>query len=296
MPDLVPISTRTPVRAPLILLALALPLLAPFPAQAGQGTSIPVLPSSTPTRPLPPQDSGFTADTVRWRWAPGTGIGLHQMREDLVAPLRYVGPTLDLRLSGEQHRAAGERRVQIHAGAAFGANRHGHHAAALSFGGSYRHLWRVSPAWLGEETRLMLGAAAVTRTDDMYYYDWDDGHLYWSASHGVGPAALLLRNRREGRTLALSLEVPVVGLVGRPDPERRRQVDDLVLLRTWITGPSRDTRFALVPDLLVLDGRLDYQTSQRFRWTLDLSLHTTPDPVRTVVLRHMLGGEWRPGR
>ncbi len=142
----------------------------------------------------------------------------------------------------------------------------------------------------------MPGATVVTRTDNAPVFDWDDARLYWLASHGVGPAALWLWERGVGEVVVIPLEAPVVGFVGRPDPERRRQVDDLAFVRTWITGPSRDLAFARFPDFFLVDGRVDYRASSRLGLRLDLSLHTTPDPVRTVALRYLFGAEWRPGR
>jgi hypothetical protein len=247
-------------------------------------------PSLTLSRQSATSAAGANA-AGRWNMAAGARLGMHQMREDLLTPLRFSGPAADLRLSLKRHGTGSRQRAELRLGLAYDGNRYGHRAAAASLGTRLSGLKRVS----GEAdagTHFSVGLSGHVSVDQLYFFDWDDAHAYWLTVVGVGPAAAGEWSLG-GRRLAASVELPTFGLYGRPPLERRRKVDDLVQVGTWFALPFSRLEAAGPPELWALDARVDYAASARVGWHYELSLRTAESPRRVAVMEHLLGVEWR---
>jgi hypothetical protein len=230
-------------------------------------------------------------DTIPWRWAAQASLGLHQMREDLLAPYRYTGPLARLGLSVS---SGGERTAHgfaLRLGASVAANRHDHGAAALAFGARYGYALRVAGRDAADAPALWLGGVALVHTDDLYFFDWDDAHLYWLTVIGAGPS-VSARWRVAGGGATATLEVPVAALVSRPPEDGRPKVDDLVIASTWVSMPFRDLGFATLPELTTADLRISWARSRRIRWFADVLVRSTREPERLVLFEQAVGLEW----
>jgi hypothetical protein len=268
--------------APPILLVVC--LLAPLSTAGSAAAAQSGLVASAPGIPQAARDT-----LTGWRVGGRGGIGVHQMRDDLLSPLRLVGPGADLRLTLARRDATATQRADLRVGFAFDRNRYDHQAAAASWGARYAYLRGLAA---GEpRTGFALGPAALLHVDKLYFFDWDDAHLYWMTVAAIGPAAAGEWALGPGVATA-ALELPTVGLLGRPPLERRRKVDDLVQVSTWFTLPFSALKLAAPPDLIALDARFAFAPSARVRWHYDLSLRTAREPRRAAVLEHLLGLEW----
>jgi hypothetical protein len=276
-------GTLLPLARPVTLAVL---LIACAPRMASPQVPSPRAPSMQPA----PMAAG--ADRAgRWHMAAGARLGMHQMRDDLLTPLRFSGPAADLRLSLLRPRDGSPQRAELRLGFAYDRNRYGHRAAAASAGARVAGLKRVSGA-PEAGTHLSFGLSGQLGVDQLYFFDWDDAHAYWLTIAAVGPAAAGEWNLG-GRRVAASVELPSFGLYGRPPLERRSKVDDLVQVGTWFTLPFSRLEAAGPPELVALDARVDYTASARIGWHYELSLRTAASPRRVTVMEHLIGIEWR---
>jgi hypothetical protein len=243
---------------------------------------------------LPDGESWTDSTTSGWRFGGRVALGVHQMREDLLNPLRFVGPGADLRLILSRAGTEALQRADVRVGLAYDRDRYGHRGAAATAAARYTYLRRIGEGG-DRRRRVALGATAVATVDEMYVFDWDDAHMYWMTILGLGPAAAAEWSLRAGRVSA-DLQFPAVGLVGRPPIDRRRKVDDLVVVSTWIALPFSRLTPAVPPELIAADARLSFARPGGVRWLYELSLRTTDASRRAAVLEHLVGIEWRVGR
>jgi hypothetical protein len=259
------------------------------PAVAGAQNADPGASAGSPvaaTRPAP-----------AWAFRLRTDLALYQMRDDLLAPLRYAGPALGLGVEVERRTASAEHAAHLRFGFAAGLNRYRHGAFAVPISGSYTYLRPLGPAH-SRAFSALLGIAGSARMDDMYFIQWDDAHLYWLTTYAIGPAARVRVPLSGNRELSFDGEVPLVGVVSRPPEERRNKVDPLVFPGTWFTQPHRDLSFATWPELIGADLRVAYTRSAGSRPTrvvYHAVFRTTPNPRRAVVLEQAIGFEWTLG-
>jgi CubicO group peptidase (beta-lactamase class C family) len=116
----------------------------------------------------------------------GLGAEQLQVRDDIVAPLRYqgTGACLDLAYTREAGRTS--HRFDIVLSGAPALDRYGHRALGLRFGASYAGLFPVarSPrygSWL-------VGGELDWNMALQYYAQWDEEHLYWLTAYALAPA------------------------------------------------------------------------------------------------------------
>lgn len=282
-------KTAPPIRRIRIgsLFAVAVTFFAPTVAGAQNADSgVPTAGPVVATQPAP-----------AWAFRLRTDLGLYQMRDDLLAPLRYAGPALGIQVAVERRTASAEHEAHLRFGIAGGLNRYRHGAFAVPISGSYTYLRPLDLA-RGRAFSALLGIAGSARMDDMYFIQWDDAHLYWLTTYAIGPAARVRLPLSGDRALSFDAGVPVLGVVSRPPEERFNKVDRLVSPGTWFTQPHQDLSFATWPDLIGADLRIAYARSaggRPARLVYDASFRTTPNPRRAVVLEQAIGFEWTLG-
>ncbi len=225
----------------------------------------------------------------------GLGLDLHllQTREDLLSPLRYAGPGLAFRLVADAGSPRYALRVEMKLGLAVPFNRAGHGAGTLTWGGRFAYVHRVRS--VGPNTDFFAGASIISRTDDLYFVQWDDAHLYWLAAHAMGPALQVTHQLPSGRKLRLAAEFPLAALVGRPPERRFNKVDDLVVAYTWFGNPSRNLKVRGVPDYVAFDARIGTRLTRRTQIWWEIGYRTAREPRRVHVLEQGLSIQWIVG-
>ena len=145
----------------------------------------------------------------------GIAVGLahNQVRDYLLAPLRWdgIGPVLDVSYIYAPN--ASRHTVELRIPFAFMSNRYGHQAKALGINIEYGFLRTIT----GSDPRnaLQAGGALNWSLDYQYYDSWDDSHFYWLNGYSVGPAirwtGIVGQNQ-----LAVGFNLPLLALVSRP--------------------------------------------------------------------------------
>ena len=121
---------------------------------------------------------------------------------------------------------------------------------------------------------------------------WDDAHLYWLASHAVGPAFHITHTIDSGRPVWLAAELPLVALVGRPPERRLSKVDDLVVPYTWFGGPSRKLKGRSWPDYAAVDARVGTPLGKHSQLWWEIAFRTYSEPRRVGILEQSLAVQW----
>jgi hypothetical protein len=153
----------------------------------------------------------------------GLGLTSTSVREDLLAPLAFTGPKLDLSaryaVLARPHRIESELLLGI----GMLENRFDHGAAQLSHGLalSYLHELSEDPA-----RRFALGGIVRWHDELSYLYSWDDAHAWWLSTLTLG---VLARHELQlGGAVALESrgELALLGLMGRPTTRYRLNKQD----------------------------------------------------------------------
>lgn len=268
-------ALRLGLRALPLVLALALP--SPRPAAA----------ETAGTAERPPRDET----------GPEFGLGVlggaTQVREDLIAPLRWVGPSFGITTSQAYRGERWDEGARLRLAAAYVSERYGSPnllmlpALDLSvhFGSG------------GRPGRVDVGAWAGIHQLLGWYASWDDAHLYWFSTTGLGPSVRLTLDTLP-RPVELELHAPVVALVSRPPRRRYYKVDNLVNLGFWLGRFADEPELTSVHELQAASLRATFRGSRgSFRvdpW-LELEAETFSKPERVAHVTLWLGAEGRWG-
>jgi hypothetical protein len=173
-------------------------------------------------------------------------------REELIRPLRWVGPGGQLRGSYGWARDRLRSDTQLNAGAAYLQNRYGHGAIGLDLDLRSTLGWRVLARG---RHGLHAGAAFTLQYDPTYYFSWDEEHLYWLLSYDLGPALRWQLALDEKNVLVGELSFPLGGFVARPPARRLNKIDDLIHVRFWIGEPHEHLRFTSLHEYVAVRAR-----------------------------------------
>ena len=190
--------------------------------------------------------------------------GLVSFREDLLVPLSFSGPGFALGGSFA-HRSDGSLLdLDLSMRISYGINRFDHEAISLSTRIRSAWLWNIrSGGRLGE---LWIGAVLPFRINDMYIFSWDDAHMYWITSYGMGPAIQWRSHYSSETTIAVGMDLPVVHLVSRPPSYRFDKQDGMNRFFFWLGHPQRS--FQLEPigsyTAITLHGTMEWRSAESF--------------------------------
>jgi len=165
------------------------------------------------------------------------GGGIASYREDLVVPLSFDGPGFSL--GGIYTHETNKNIVQLRLKFDIGLlhNRFSHEA--YTTGAELRGYWlrRVKQEWLGGN--LWGGICLPLRMINLFIDSWDDSHLYWLTSHGVGAAIDWRKPLSPTKKVILHLEFPVLSFVSRPPEYRYNKQDALNHVSFHLSEPNR---------------------------------------------------------
>ena len=218
-----------------------------------------------------------------------------QLRDDLVRPFRFAGPSGGVSLGFAHVTAKAEHDAQFALGLAYLTNSFGQESFAFRIRGHYRYLRSLSSA--PATMRVSLGVAARANWLPTYHADWDDAHLYWFTSYDVGPTAKVQWHSLGPGSLLLSLDLPIFALVSRPPRYRFNKQDELKSLGYWFAEPHSDLTLATLTHYKALGAGVTYVLHGTGRWRLagsyTFDLRSYDRPVHVSTLAHSLTLEAR---
>lgn len=173
-------------------------------------------------------------------------------------------------------------------------NRFGHHGLPLSWGLHYAYLHSVAPT---RPFEVMVGGAYRWETFIGYYADWDDSFMYWLTTHTVAPSVAFRSQLSPGREFMVLMEIPVAGVLSRPEVYRDNKVDPLTYPSRWVPYTHRNIRGAGPLNLYAPWLSARYATMWSSNWgmlyTLTLAYRRTPRPRTFTLLTQTLSFEVR---
>lgn len=260
-------------------LALAAPALAapPAPPPAWMDDAVPPPLRARPA-PEPPRKN---------RLEIGLGVVSLQLRDDVLAPLRWTGWGGELALAYERIWESGLLRVSGALPVAIVENRYGYEGAAVSpeLGVQYTH----AVARLPGASRLALGGRLRGRMLAQFYYDWDEEHLYWLTTYDISPMARFEKAFGERHAISAEAGIPLFALVSRPPVIRYYKIDSFPHAGPLIAKVHEKMRPASLDSYVAPDLKLAYvyRASRAVRiraaYTLSYAREKDPEPFQALA-------------
>ena len=145
--------------------------------------------------------------------------GLHyQVKDQLVAPLRWDGLGFGLRFSYLAMSTAMEQEIDMLIPVSFLSNRYDHTAYAFEVSLGYSRLYVIYPSALGGN--LYLGGEVRWNAHCEFYADWDDSHLYWLNVYDLAAAVQWSKDDDNGNHISIKMQIPLFAFISRP-PEHQ---------------------------------------------------------------------------
>lgn len=190
----------------------------------------------------------------RTRHALMAGVGLRGdlVREDLLVPLAFAGPGLEIGFGYRGWVGPGVLAARADWGLVAVFNRFGHPGITMTYGAEAT--WTLT-VFRALDWHLALGPALVWDSRMSLLISWDDAHGYWLGSQWLGPAARVVGRVSDAWRLEGSAALALFGFLGRPPSYRYRKQEASFHLGYYFTSAQRSESFVMLDDLQAL--RLD---------------------------------------
>lgn len=188
--------------------------------------------------------------------------GVHyQVRDDIIAPLRWNGIGFTVALSYSLIDDKGLHDIELRIPVAFLSNRYDHKSKAGEIYLGYGYMHRIS----GKEShaKLYLGGLIDWNYNLQYYDNWDDSHFYWLNVYELGPVTQWSYALNDKNQVALRFNFSLIALVSRP-PEHR-YYDQLKLSKIY-SEPHENMVLTSIHEYISIGFRGHYlsQVSEKF--------------------------------
>jgi len=240
--------------------------------------------------------------STRSGFAFGLSLGVDQARDDLLAPLRWTGPGLGIRLAWDRETSRSRHEASLGLPVSLYQNRFDHKGLTLGLDATYGYVRTVrgpggevaagqGPTGpdVGLGSTLALGAHVRYDLHDGWYGSWDEEHGYWFTALGLGPRVSWSALPGPGWRLGATLDVPVAALVARPPRYRLTKVDPLTSLSYHVVDTNRHMRWATVPDYLAAHAAVRFTRSRgsglALGFDVDFATYDAPERVVTLTYR-----------
>ncbi len=219
----------------------------------------------------------------------GLAVGAvhNQVRDDILAPLRWDGPGLVIDLWYRFENRSGRHQLELSAPFSFPTNRYDHPAWTWELYAGYSYLHKVAQS--NKAGTVLVGALIDWRATGQEYYSWDVSHVYWLNAYELGPTALWRRPFGKNHALAARLDFPLVALVSRPPLHR---YNDEESDGYWFAHMNDNLTLTSLHEYISVTAKLDYDWRVHERVIVGMMYRfhftTFSEPVRFSTLSHNL--------
>lgn len=196
--------------------------------------------------------AGDAAPQTRHALVASAGLRGDLVREDLLVPLAFAGPGLEIGFGYVGWVGPGVLAARGDFGLATIFNRFGHPAVTMTYGAEAT--WTLT-VFRALDWHLAVGPALALDSRMSLLLSWDDTHGYWLGSEWLGPAARIVARVSDTWRLEGSAAMALLGFLGRPPSYRYDKQEISPHLGYFFTRAQRSESFVMLDDLQVL--RLD---------------------------------------
>jgi hypothetical protein len=100
-------------------------------------------------------------------------------------------------------------------------------SADIQIQGNYNYLFTITG---NDKLKYYLGPAAYLQYGASAYFNWDESHLYWANYLSAGVGNRISYQLSLKKVISLTLEIPVVSLISRPENNRQYKIDDMTFV------------------------------------------------------------------
>lgn len=221
----------------------------------------------------------ITAQTDHYDSRPARQIGFglggvhYQVRDDILAPLRWEGAGGLLHVSYQFRSNRGYREITMRFPVAIIATRYDHRGFCDELSIRYDLLAKIA----GDELpgQVHFGGMLEGSLNHQLYLSWDDSHLYWLTTYAVGPVVRWSRAVSQSQNLAVRFTFPLLALISRPPEHRYYDQGPMNKVGYWFTKPHEDMRLTSVYEYISLDLKCDYNWQLSQKIVLSMSFHSS---------------------
>ena len=205
----------------------------------------------------------------------------YQLRENIIAPLRWEGFGFNLDLSYSIIAKKGLHNIELGIPVAFPNNRYDHSSIVTEINLSYGYLYKIA----SNESfgKLYLGGMIDWSFNFQYYLNWDDSHIYWLNAYELRPAFRWSNVLGDKHQFAANFNFPLLALVSRPS--EYRYIDQERLPRKVFSMPHEEMKFTSIHKYLSFGLLCEYmyQINEKFAlgasYLLNYKSFSEPQPI-----------------
>lgn len=153
------------------------------------------------------------------------GVDAPQFRDDLLVPMRFSGLGVRLGIGWQYDGRLLLWRAKGGIGASYLRERLGNQGVLIPIWFQLSGYRRAFSHW--RNATLHLGVTWQSRITSAMLTAWDDAHLYYLASHVVGPGTTVEWSLPKDKKLTWHVHWPLLGMICRPPEERFVKQEDI---------------------------------------------------------------------
>jgi hypothetical protein len=216
------------------------------------------------------------------------GSGYNQIRDDILAPLRWDGLSFVGGFSYSKVSTKALHNIDLRIPYSSLTNRYDHEADAYELNLGYSYLRKI------ENTKpygqIYVGGLIDWSCNLQLYDTWDDSHLYWLNVYELGPIVRWKPNFPSNHHLSFNLNFPLLALVSRP-PEFR-YYDQEKLPAEILSKPHENMKFNTINKYISLGLQCKYIYPLSAKLALETSylsnFKTFSEPRRISIFSNTL--------
>ena len=213
-------------------------------------------------------------------WSLGAGAGLYQNIDELLIPTRFDGIGLNVNVAFTIDRPRTYQKAKFQLDFGMEQNSAGYNGILLFHQLNYGFLFQ-----LPKKTRFYAGARLAGGTNDHFYADLDDGHLYWLTSYNLQGSLMYILDKKRNKQWLMEAHLVLAGLVSRPEAENYES--NFKNSAIW-KDVHTNFNFASLADYLRVEGGIQYQYDIANSFRYDLQWYSYPDPEAVTSLSHTI--------